>query len=111
MWESNHGFPRFKIVGLPRGILGKHCLDAGWGQFFSILEQCCFKRGIYNSKKFIVERQVKLAPTVLKLVKKTCQSVFMFGLIAAIKQTEMLQPHKSSSKERMQPLGRGSSAC
>jgi putative transposase len=50
MWESNHGFPRFKIVGLPRGILGKHCLDAGWGQFFSILEQCCFKRGIYFQK-------------------------------------------------------------
>ncbi len=50
MWERNHGFPRFKIVGSPRGMLGKHCLDAGWGQFFSILEQCSFKRGIYFQK-------------------------------------------------------------
>ena len=31
-------------------MLGKHCLDAGWGQFFQILEQCCFKRGIYFQK-------------------------------------------------------------
>lgn len=38
------------LVGLSRGRLGKHCLDAGWGQFFQILEQCCFKRGIYFQK-------------------------------------------------------------
>ena len=38
------------LVGLSRGMLGKHCLDAGWGQFFQILEQCCFKRGIYFQK-------------------------------------------------------------
>jgi putative transposase len=35
------------LVGLSRSLLGKHCLDAGWGQFFQILEQCCFKRGVY----------------------------------------------------------------
>ncbi|MGI2904453.1 RNA-guided endonuclease InsQ/TnpB family protein [Tolypothrix sp. VBCCA 56010] len=38
------------LIGLSRGILGKHCLDAGWGQFFQILEQCCFKRGVYFQK-------------------------------------------------------------
>ncbi len=38
------------LVGLSRGMLGKHCLDAGWGQFFQILEQCCFKRGVYFQK-------------------------------------------------------------
>jgi putative transposase len=38
------------LVGLSKGMLGKHCLDAGWGQFFSILEQCCFKRSIYFQK-------------------------------------------------------------
>ena len=38
------------LVGLSRGILGKHCLDAGFGQFFSILEQTCFKRGVYFQK-------------------------------------------------------------
>ena len=38
------------LVGLSRGMLGKHCLDAGWGQFFSILEQCCFKRNAYFQK-------------------------------------------------------------
>ncbi|WP_366048275.1 transposase [Microcoleus sp. PH2017_11_PCY_U_A] len=40
---------------LARGFLGKHCLDAGWGQFFQILEQCCRKRGVFflyvDSKK------------------------------------------------------------
>ncbi len=38
------------LVGLSRGILGKHCLDAGFGQFFNILEQTCFKRGVYFKK-------------------------------------------------------------
>ncbi len=38
------------LVGLARGILGKHCLDAGWGQFFQVLEQCCFKRGVFFLK-------------------------------------------------------------
>jgi putative transposase len=38
------------LVGLSRGVLGKHCLDAGFGQFFSILEQTCFKRGVYFQK-------------------------------------------------------------
>jgi putative transposase len=38
------------LVALSRGILGKHCLDAGWGQFFNILEQTCFKRGVYFQK-------------------------------------------------------------
>ncbi|EDX77274.1 transposase, IS605 family [Coleofasciculus chthonoplastes PCC 7420] len=35
---------------LAKGMLGKHCLDAGWGQFFQILEQCCFKRGAFFLK-------------------------------------------------------------
>ncbi|MBD2505084.1 RNA-guided endonuclease InsQ/TnpB family protein [Anabaena azotica] len=38
------------LVGLSRGILSKHCLDAAWGQFFNILEQTCFKRGVYFQK-------------------------------------------------------------
>ncbi len=38
------------LVGLSRGMLGKHCLDAGFGQFFRILEQVCFKRGVYFQK-------------------------------------------------------------
>ncbi|CAA9335294.1 Mobile element protein [uncultured Microcoleus sp.] len=38
------------LVGLKAGMLGKHCLDAGFGQFFNILEQTCFKRGVYFQK-------------------------------------------------------------
>lgn len=38
------------LVGLSRGMLGKHCLDAAWSQFFNILEQTCFKRGVYFQK-------------------------------------------------------------
>jgi putative transposase len=38
------------LKGLARGFLGKHCLDAGWGQFFQILDQCCFKRGVFFLK-------------------------------------------------------------
>jgi putative transposase len=38
------------LVGLSRSMLGKHCLDAGFGQFFNILEQTCFKRGVYFQK-------------------------------------------------------------
>lgn len=39
-----------KLKGLARGFLGKHCLDAGWGQFFQVLEQCCGKRGVFFLK-------------------------------------------------------------
>ncbi|MGJ5672157.1 MAG: RNA-guided endonuclease InsQ/TnpB family protein [Nostochopsis sp.] len=38
------------LVGLSRGMLGKHCLDAGFGQFFHILEQTCLKRDVYFQK-------------------------------------------------------------
>ena len=38
------------LVGLSRVMLGKHCLDAAFGQFFNILEQACFKRGVYFQK-------------------------------------------------------------
>lgn len=38
------------LVGLSRGMLGQHCLDAAFGQFFTILEQSCFKRGVYFQK-------------------------------------------------------------
>jgi len=38
------------LKALAKGMLGKHCLDAGWGQFLQILEQCCFKRGVYFQK-------------------------------------------------------------
>ncbi|AOX02424.1 MULTISPECIES: RNA-guided endonuclease TnpB family protein [Moorena] len=38
------------LKGLAKGMLGKHCLDAGWGQFFKILEQCCAYRGVYFQK-------------------------------------------------------------
>jgi len=38
------------LIGLSRAMLGKHCLDAGWGQFFTILEQVCFKHGAYFQK-------------------------------------------------------------
>ncbi|GAX36093.1 transposase [Nodularia sp. NIES-3585] len=38
------------LVGLSRGMLGKHCLDAGFGKFFNILEQTCFVRDVYFQK-------------------------------------------------------------
>ncbi|WP_293129907.1 transposase [Okeania sp. SIO3I5] len=33
-----------------KGMLGKHTLDAGFGQFFSILAWVCRKRGVYFAK-------------------------------------------------------------
>jgi len=38
------------LKALAKGMLGKHCLDAGWGQFLQILEQCCFKLGVFFLK-------------------------------------------------------------
>ena len=32
------------------GMLGKHTLDAGFGQFLNILGHVCFKRGAYFAK-------------------------------------------------------------
>ncbi|GAC1457892.1 MAG: hypothetical protein NVSMB70_02030 [Chamaesiphon sp.] len=35
---------------LAQGMLGKHCLDAGWGNFLDILAWVAFKRGVYFAK-------------------------------------------------------------
>jgi len=58
-WELAHNLcdwagmifaENLNLKGLAKGMLGKHCLDAGWGQFLQILEQCCFKRGVFFLK-------------------------------------------------------------
>jgi putative transposase len=33
-----------------KGMLGKHTLDAGFGQFLDILQWVCWKRGVYFAK-------------------------------------------------------------
>jgi putative transposase len=38
------------LVGPSRAMLAKHCSHAGFGQFFNILEQTCFKRGVFFQK-------------------------------------------------------------
>jgi putative transposase len=38
------------LKGLARGMLGKHCLDAGWGEFLETLKWVAWKRGVYFSK-------------------------------------------------------------
>lgn len=38
------------LKALASGMLGKHCLDAGWGGFLTKLEQVCFKRGVFFLK-------------------------------------------------------------
>ena len=35
------------LKAMSRGMLRKHTLDAGFGQFLSILEFVCHKRGVY----------------------------------------------------------------
>lgn len=38
------------LKALAAGMLRKHTLDAGWGQFLQILEFVCWKRGVYFAK-------------------------------------------------------------
>lgn len=38
------------LKGLAKGMLGKHCLDAGWGAFLDVLAWVSWKRGIYFAK-------------------------------------------------------------
>lgn len=38
------------LKALAAGMLGKHTLDAGWGQFLEILKFVCWKRGVYFAK-------------------------------------------------------------
>ncbi len=58
-WELAHNLcdwagmifaENLNLKGLAKGMLGKHCLDAGWGQFLNILSQCCLKRGVFFLK-------------------------------------------------------------
>jgi putative transposase len=38
------------LKALVKGMLCKHTLDAGWGQFLQILEYVCWKRGVYFAR-------------------------------------------------------------
>ncbi|WP_448571655.1 RNA-guided endonuclease InsQ/TnpB family protein [Trichothermofontia sp.] len=38
------------LKALAKEMLGKHCLDAGWGDFLSILSHVCWQRGVYFAK-------------------------------------------------------------
>ncbi|MFB8789272.1 MAG: transposase [Potamolinea sp.] len=38
---------QLNIKGMAKGMLGKHTLDAGWGQFLQLLSWVCWKRGVY----------------------------------------------------------------
>jgi putative transposase len=51
-------------VGLSRAMLGKHCLDAGFGQFFNIFQQTCFKHGVYF-KKVDAKKTSQICPNCL----------------------------------------------
>ena len=53
------------LVGPSRAMLDKHCLDAGFGQFFNILEQTCFKRGVYF-QKVDAKKTSQICPNCLK---------------------------------------------
>ncbi len=38
------------LKGLAKGMLAKHCLDAGWGMFLDVLKWVSGKRGVYFDK-------------------------------------------------------------
>ncbi len=41
---------QLNLKALAKGMLGIHCLDAGWGSFLIKLEQVCFKRRVFFLK-------------------------------------------------------------
>jgi putative transposase len=57
------------LVGLSRAMLGKHCLDAGFWQFFNILKQTCFKRGVFFHK-VDAKKTSHICPNCLKETAK-----------------------------------------
>ena len=74
------------LVGLSRAMLGKHCLDAGFGQFFNILEQTCFKRRVFF-QKVDAKKTRNICPIVLKKqAKKSYQNEFAHVIIATIQR-------------------------
>ena len=53
------------LVETKAARLDKHCLDAGFGQLFNILEQTCFKRGVYF-QKVDAKKTSEICPNCLK---------------------------------------------
>lgn len=41
---------RLNLKAMAKGMLGKHTLDAGWGQFLQLLSWVGWKRGVYFAK-------------------------------------------------------------
>jgi putative transposase len=58
------------LIRLKAGMLGKHCLDAGFRQFFNILEKTCFKRGVFF-QKVDAKKTSPICPNCLNETGKT----------------------------------------
>ena len=57
------------LVEPKAAMLGKHCLNGGFGQLFYILEQTCFKRGVYFPK-VDGKKTSEICPNCLKEIGK-----------------------------------------
>jgi putative transposase len=53
------------LVEPKAAMLGKHCSNARFGQLFNILEQTCFKRGVYF-QKVDAKKTSEISPNCLK---------------------------------------------
>jgi len=52
------------LLGPKAAMLGKHCLDGGFGLFFNILEQTCFNRSVYF-QKVDAKKTIEIGPNGL----------------------------------------------
>ncbi len=76
------------LVRLSRGMLGKHYLEAGFGQFFNILEQVCFKRGVYF-QKVDARKTSQICPNCQhEIGKKRCSAVLGSHCVGRVSRLE-----------------------
>ena len=84
----------FNLKAMSAGMMSKHTLDAGFGQFLNILSHVCFKRGAYFAK-VNPNGTSQTSPYVKPIqVKKSYLNECINVKRAAMKQIEMLQPRK-----------------
>ena len=93
------------LKAMAAGMLGKHTLDAGFGQFLNILGHVCFKRGAYFAQVDPNGTSQTCPKCQTHTGKKTCLRERTTVLSVAIGRIEMLQRHKSCCNGAIQRWG------
>ena len=85
----------WNFIAWAKGLFSKHMLDAGFGEFFRILEWVAGNAMFFSSRSMLPIRVKFVQNVALIQATKNYRNGFTFAQSAIIKAVEMWRQHKS----------------